>query len=31
MIVKQSNKYPPPTPINDINDKKLKEKLIQSY
>ena len=31
MIVKQSNKYPLPTPINDINDKKLKEKLINIF
>ena len=28
MIVKENNKYQPPTPINDIKDKKLKEKLV---
>ena len=28
MIVKENNKYQPPTPIYDIKDKKLKEKLI---
>lgn len=28
MIVKENNKYPPPTPIKDIKNKKLKEKLI---
>ena len=28
MIVKENNKYPPPTPITDIKNKKLKEKLI---
>ena len=28
MIVKENNKYPPPTPIKDIENKKLKEKLI---
>ena len=28
MIEKENNKYPPPTLINDIKNKKLKEKLI---
>ena len=28
MIVKENNKYQPPTPINDIKDKTIKEKLI---
>ena len=26
--MKENCKYPPPTPINDIKDKKLEEKLI---
>ena len=26
--MKENYKYPPPTPINDIKDKKLEEKLI---
>ena len=28
MIVKENNKYPPPTSIKDIKNKKLKEKFI---
>ena len=29
--MKENYKYPPPTPINDIKDKKLEEKLINIF
>ena len=30
MIEKENNKYPPPTLINDINNERLKEKLLNA-
>ena len=30
MIEKENSKYPPPTLINDINNERLKEKLLNA-